>query len=205
MRQPDSKHVPQKLGGTWTCGSCPSSTPGAITGLLGSGLRQRGCWFRLSSTIPGLTSDSGPLWTSLEGSEPGVAETYAFTWLSPHFPPLQGGQRQRTLDFSPSLCSGHLPGVRAQPSHLPLTLGPWAITSQTHGGPGLRDSAETPPHPHYFMGKETQAGGFLNPFFSPTNFQQPSPLWPQFAHLPRSGKQTPFSQPQDEDWDQLSL
>ena len=55
------------------------------------------------------------------------------------------------------------------------------------------------------MGEETQARGSLNPFFSPTHFQQLSPRWPQFAHPLRSGKQAPFFQPENEDWDELGL
>lgn len=86
------------------------------------------------------------------------------------------------------------------PSHY---LGnPWAIPSDQRRAraEGLcRDHLPSLPY-----GEETQAGGFLNPFFSPTHFQQLSPHWPQFAYLLRSGKQAPFFQPEN-DPDKLGL
>lgn len=74
---------------------------------------------------------------------------------------------------------------------LPLTSGPRAITSQTREGPGL-GTLQRPPVPLPCAGGHP--GWRVTQPTSLTHlFPAASSLWPQCDHLPRSGKQAPFS------------
>lgn len=84
--------------------------------------------------------------------------------------PLQRSPRWKTVESPPSLCSGHLSGVRAHSSHPPMHLG----TLQTSLTPF-----------HHLVGEETKAD-FSTHSSHPPLPSTPSPLWPQFAHLPTS-------------------